>query len=635
MKTRKSQHMKNFAILLFLCLGFQNVILANDKELKTEIKEVTVFLNGAQVFETGTVQLSAGETILKIANRSPYLDEKSLQVKATGAFTILSVNRRPNFLENKIISKNDSLQEALSDERLKLEKLAAEADVLKEKYSVLNNNKNLGGQNNGLTMAQLKQAVDFFEKEMSDIKTREIQNRMNTSATKNRIERLEKTLDESQNQPITPISEIYIKVSAERPTTASFSISYLVGNAGWFPKYDIRVQDITKPLNLSYKAEVWQNTGNDWKNVKLRFSNGEPNRSGIMPELQKWELTYARNTVFDRNAAFVPVGSVSGIVRSSEDGQPLPGVSVLIKGSTIGTTTDINGRYELTIPNNSRQIVFSFVGMAIQERTISGSIMNVTMDPDMSQLNEVIITGYDAEVEESLQGRVAGVQIKNSTVRALPSEAQIITTVIKENQTTVEIEVEKPYSIASNGEKLLVDLKKYDLDATYEYYAIPKIEKDAFLMAKITDWEKYSFLQGEANLYFEETFIGKSILEAGGLQDTLSISLGRDKSIAINREKVDQFSQKKTVGTNINESRGYRITIKNNKSQKINLTVFDQVPVSIVGDVIVSVGELSQGIKEDQTGIITWKFELAPTTQKQIEFQYEVKYPRKERVILD
>ncbi|MCH6235070.1 DUF4139 domain-containing protein [Cognataquiflexum rubidum] len=624
--------MKNFALLLFLCLGFQNVILANDKELKTEIKEVTVFLNGAQVFETGTVQLSAGETVLKIANRSPYLDEKSLQVKATGAFTILSVNRRPNFLENKIISKNDSLLGVLSDERLKLEKLSAEADVLKEKYSVLNNNKNLGGQNNGLTMVQLKQAVDFFEKEMSDIKTREIQNRMNTSATKNRIERLEKTLDESQNQPITPISEIYIKVSAERPTTASFSISYLVGNAGWFPKYDIRVQDITKPLNLSYKAEVWQNTGNDWKNVKLRFSNGEPNRSGIMPELQKWELTYARNTVFDRNAAFVPVGSVSGIVRSSEDGQPLPGASVLVRGTTIGTTTDVNGRYELTIPNYSREIIYSSIGMASQERTISGSIMNVTLDPDFNQLNEVVVIGYSTENKRTLTGAVSTV---GTNVRAQPSEAQVIATVIKENQTTVEIEVEKPYSIASNGEKLLVDLKKYDLDATYEYYAIPKIEKDAFLMAKITDWEKYSFLQGEANLYFEETFIGKSILEAGGLQDTLSISLGRDKSIAISREKVDQFSQKKTVGTNINESRGYRITIKNNKSQKINLTVFDQVPVSIVGDVIVSVGELSQGIKEDQTGIITWKFELAPATQKLIEFQYEVKYPRKERVILD
>jgi hypothetical protein len=422
-------------------------------------------------------------------------------------------------------------------------------------------------------------------------------------------------------------------VNAERPTTASFSISYLVGNAGWFPKYDIRVQDITKPLNLSYKAEVWQNTGNDWKNVKLRFSNGEPNRSGIMPELQKWELTYARNTVFDRNAAFVPVGSVSGIVRSSEDGQPLPGASVLVKGTTIGTTTDINGRYELTIPNNSRQLVFSFIGQVTQERTISSSIMNVTLGPDFNQLSEVVITG--TSIQKGLQGKVAGVPTANSVIRVKPEESQINATVIKENQTTVEIEVEKPYSIASNGEKLLVDLKKYDLDATYEYYAIPKIEKDAFLMAKITDWEKYSFLQGEANLYFEETFIGKSILEAGGLQDTLSISLGRDKSIAINREKVDQFSQKKTVGTNINESRGYRITIKNNKSQKINLTVFDQVPVSIIGDVIVSVGQLFQGTKEEQTGIITWKMELAPATQKLIEFQYEVKYPRKERVILD
>ena len=633
MKIYLSKLMKPIAIILLLILGYQNTVFANEKELKTEIKEVTVFLNGAQIFETGSIQLTAGETVLKIANRSPYLDEKSLQVKAIGAFTVLSVNQRPNFLESKIISKNDSLLDVLTAERLKLEKHAAEADVLREKYSVLNNNKNLGGQNNGLTMVQLKQAVDFFEKEISDIKQREIQNRLNTTATKNKIERLEKTLDESQNQTITPISEIFIKVSAERATTASVSISYLVGNAGWFPKYDIRVQDITKPLTLSYKAEVWQNTGNDWKNVKLRFSNGEPNRSGVMPELQKWELTYARNTVFDRNAAFSPVGSVSGIVRNSEDGMPLPGASVLIKGTTIGTTTDINGKYDLTIPNNSRQIIFSFIGTISQELTITGSIINVTLDSDFNQLSEVVVMGYDAD--NALQGRVAGVAIKNSKVRTKPEEEQIILTVIKENQTTVEIEVEKPYSIASNGEKLLVDLKKYELDAAYEYYSIPKIEKDAFLIAKITDWEKYSFLQGEANLYFEETFIGKSILEAGGLQDTLSISLGRDKSIAINREKVDQFSKKKTIGTNINESRAYRITVKNNKSQKINITVFDQVPVSIMGDVIVTVGELAQGSKEEQTGIIKWKLELAPAVQKLLEFQYEVRYPRKEKIILD
>lgn len=623
-----------FAITFILSwfIGFYSMPFQNEKELKTEIKEVTVFMNGAQVFETGTIKIPAGESILKITNRSPYLDEKSIQVKGTGDFTIVAVNPKSNFLESKIISQNDSLFSILSKERLLLENLNAEAEVLKEKASVLNTNKNLGGQNNGINMTQLKQAADFFEKELMEIKQREISNKQKSAQSKSLIERLEQQLNEFQNKTFTPVSEIYIKVTAERSVDANFSLSYLVENAGWFPKYDIRVDDIQKPLQLTYKAEVWQNTGNDWKNVKLRFSNGEPSRSGVMPELKKWELTYARNTIFDPMASFETVGSVSGVVMDSQDNTPLPGVMVMINGTTIGTTTDVNGRYSITIPNNSNRLIFNFIGMVSQERTITGPTMNIFMEPDVQALSEVVVTGYSAD--GILQGRVPGIMTRQAP-KSKPLESQVIATMIKENQTTIEIEVEKPYSILSNGEKLLVDLKKHDLEAQYEYYAVPKLEKDAFLIAKITDWEKYSFLQGEANLYFEDTFIGKSILEAESFQDTLSISLGRDRGIAINREKIDQFSRKRFVGNNVDEARGYRIIVKNNKSQNINLTLLDQVPISIVNDISVNIRELGKATKNEDTGILTWKLRLAPAEQETVEFQYEVRYPRKERVILD
>lgn len=623
-----------FAITFILSwfIGFYSMPFQNEKELKTEIKEVTVFMNGAQVFETGTIKIPAGESILKITNRSPYLDEKSIQVKGTGDFTIVAVNPKSNFLESKIISQNDSLFSILSKERLLLENLNAEAEVLKEKASVLNTNKNLGGQNNGINMTQLKQAADFFEKELMEIKQREISNKQKSAQSKSLIERLEQQLNEFQNKTFTPVSEIYIKVTAERSVDANFSLSYLVENAGWFPKYDIRVDDIQKPLQLTYKAEVWQNTGNDWKNVKLRFSNGEPSRSGVMPELKKWELTYARNTIFDPMASFETVGSVSGVVMDSQDNTPLPGVMVMINGTTIGTTTDVNGRYSITIPNNSNRLIFNFIGMVSQERTITGPTMNIFMEPDVQALSEVVVTGYSAD--GILQGRVPGIMTRQAP-KSKPLESQVIATMIKENQTTIEIEVEKPYSILSNGEKLLVDLKKHDLEAQYEYYAVPKLEKDAFLIAKITDWEKYSFLQGEANLYFEDTFIGKSILEAESFQDTLSISLGRDRGIAINREKIDQFSRKRFVGNNVDEARGYRIIVKNNKSQIINLTLLDQVPISIVNDISVNIRELGKATKNEDTGILTWKLRLAPAEQETVEFQYEVRYPRKERVILD
>lgn len=214
-------------------------------------------------------------------------------------------------------------------------------------------------------------------------------------------------------------------------------------------------------------------------------------------------------------------------------------------------------------------------------------------------------------------------------------DAAPLMTSFVENQTTVEIEVAEPYSIKTNGERTLVDLKTYDIPAAYRYTAIPKLDKDAFLLAEISDWSQYSLLEGESNLYFEDGFVGRSILNPAALQDTLQISMGRDRSIVMQREKVDQFSKKRTIGSNITENRGYEITIKNNKSQAVTLQVKDQIPVSVNSNITVTPGELSGGVLDPLTGIVTWAITLPPGSQQKLAFQYEVKYPKSERIILD
>ncbi len=63
----------------------------------------------------------------------------------------------------------------------------------------------------------------------------------------------------------------------------------------------MRVKNINSPLELTYKAEVFQNNGVEWKNIKLSFSNGVPNQSGLVPEIQPWVVNYARYTRFDKS----------------------------------------------------------------------------------------------------------------------------------------------------------------------------------------------------------------------------------------------------------------------------------------------------------------------------------------------
>src|SRR6478752_9915975 len=135
-----------------------------EKELKTTLKEVTVFLDGAQLFESGSVSIPAEKTLLRIKGLSPFIDEKSIQAKAEGDFTILSVNHKLNYLD--VIKKDhaiDSLKKINETLDSKVELENARLAVLHEKQSLLDENKKLGGTNAGATIVQLKQAMDFYE----------------------------------------------------------------------------------------------------------------------------------------------------------------------------------------------------------------------------------------------------------------------------------------------------------------------------------------------------------------------------------------------------------------------------------------------------------------------------------------
>lgn len=599
--------------------------------LTSQIKDVTLFLSGAQVFENATGQIPSGESVILLKGLSPYLDEKSIQVKGQGNFIIQAVNKRLDFLSEKEVGEKVKVLESQIEVIQKSQTLSQNRlQVLATKASVLAANKDLGGSQSGPTMAELRAALDFFDAELTKITNEELKIKAEISEGETKMQQLRNQISAMQETQNKSTSEIRIRVKAPAAGTATLQVNYLVANAGWYPKYDVRVKTINDPLQLNYKAEVYQNTGVDWKNVKLRFSNANPNQSGQSPNLDKWELNYARFTTVNKFSVPQTPGTVSGVVLD-EQGRPIPGATVLVKGTTIGTATDREGRYSLTLPSNAQNLVFSFIGFVLQEERIQGrSNVSVNLIPDTQMLSEVVVTGYGSMEKRELTGAMA---VRNG--RSNSMEAAPLMTTFVENQTTVEIEVAEPYSIKTNGERTLVDLKAYDIPATYRYTAIPKLDKDAFLIAEIAEWNQYSLLEGESNLYFEDGFVGRSILNAAALQDTLQVSMGRDRSIVMQREKVDQFSKKRTIGSNITESRGYEITLKNNKSQAVTLVVKDQIPVSVNSSIIVTLGELSKGNLDTQTGIVTWEVTLAPGAQQKLSFQYEVKYPKSERIILD
>jgi chaperonin cofactor prefoldin len=615
--------------LLFSFFLLGSVLQASAQDLKeipltSQIKEVTLFLSGAQIFETATGSLPAGESVLLVKGLSPYLDEKSIQLKGQGNFIIQAVNKRLDFLnEKEVDEKADALEKEIGEIEKRQSGLRNRLQVLATKMSVLSANKSIGSSQAGTSMTALKATLDFFDAEHTKIVNEELQ--INTQIESNKVEigtlrNQQYALKQSDNRST---SEIRIRIKAPNAGQASFQLNYLVANAGWYPKYDLRVKSITEPLQLQYKAEIYQNTGADWKNVKLRLSNANPNQSGQAPSLEQWQLNFV-GLAAPRNfkLPLLP-GSISGQVLNHRD-TPLAGVSVLVKGSTLGTVTDLEGKYSLVLPKNEITLVFSFVGKQIEERQVSNeSILNVTLiDEGTIVMNEAADAVFYKKSLEQLP------------FAAENAQEELLTQLVY-NPTTVAIEVAEPYSIKTNGERTLVDLKTYEIPATYRYTAIPKLDKDAFLLAEISDWSQYNLLEGESNLYFEEGFVGRSILNPAALQDTLQISMGRDRSIVMQREKVDQFSKKRSVGSNITESRAYEISLKNNKSQAVTLQLKDQIPVSVNSNITVTTGELSGGTLDPLTGIVTWEITLPPGGQQKLSLRYEVKYPKSERISLD
>ncbi len=619
----KSSLLSSFLAFIIL---FGQAKAQTETKLKSEIKDVTLFLSGAQIFTEASGRYPAGESVLVVTGLSPFLQENSIQVKGQGNFTIQAVNKRMDYLET-----GGSADEV---EKLKAEidKIESESEidearlsVLSEKEELLSANKKISGSQSNLSVSELEGTLAFYDRSLMAIKKEEIEIKERKSKKDLRIRQLRNQIRTLEVTETESTAQVLVRIKADSPGTATLSLNYLVGNAGWYPKYDVRVNDVSQPLELNYKAEVYQNTGVDWSDVKMKFSNGNPNKNGLAPELDKWELNYARYTTFTPKSTTPFEGIVEGLVVDN-NGEPLPGVSVLVRGSTIGTATNIDGKYSIAVPDGQGSLVFSFVGFTSKEIQIrKRANINIKLEEDTSTLSEIVVTGSSTKSKRSNE-----VQFDMEVPEAAP-----IQTVFRENQTTVEIEVEEPYSISSEGPKTLIDLRQYDIPAEFQYRVIPKLDTDVYLIAQINDWSQYSLLDGESNLYFEDGYVGRSILATSASADSLSISLGRDQSILVSREKNQEFSKKKSIGSNITESREFEITVRNNKSVPISIQVLDQVPVSVNSAITVEITDLSKGDLNEEDGIVTWNLELDPGEQKVLKLGYEVKYPKKEKVVIE
>ena len=347
------------------------------------------------------------------------------------------------------------------------------------------------------------------------------------------------------------------------------TITYVISNAGWSPAYDVIAADVHTPLNFYYKANIYQNSGVAWNNVHLILSTGDPAESMVLPELSRWYLGFYT---------------------------PRP---------TVLTAREIKN----TAKTQTQDLVAQAPGIYQQKR---GGAMNA--DGWRSDGNLYIIDGVKAY-------GARGVDMAQGVTTSMNQH-----TVVDNSGVGTTFDIDLPYTIPSDGQPHLVSAKKYSIPATYQYIAIPKIDKDAFLQAQITNWEDLNLLTGITNITYEGTYIGQGVIDPSNVKDTMRISMGRDKKVIVKRERNKTLTSVKTIGTNIREVFEYTITVRNTRREAISILVEDQQPVSADNNITIEDRDTGDSEYDEASGLMKWSLRLAPNEVKKLTFGYTVKY---------
>lgn len=538
----KFQNMKriNLTLIVFL-MALSATFAQEEQRVDSKITDVTVFLNKAQVTRAVKSRVNGGKSTLVLSGITSSLDQQSIQVSGKGKVVIEGISHRQNFLSEfnmptKLRSLKDSVE--LLQRQIALEQ--SQKEILNKEEQMLVSNQKIGGTQSNLTVVELKAMADFYRTRLTDIVTTRMKQDEKIKKLNERLVKTQQQYHEQNELYSRNTSEIVVALSAEAASPVELEVKYVVANAGWQPVYDLRATDTKGPIQLNYKANVFQSTGEEWNNVKLTLSTANPNEGGLKPELYTWALDFYHPIVY-RN-------------------------------------------YE-----NSR---------SASKKTMGGAPASVEMDrEEAAPLQAAMLTSadYTSTIQTSLN---------------------------------TEFSISLPYTVSSANKPTLVDIRNHEMKAEYIYSVAPKLDKDAFLIAKAIGWEEFSLLPGEANIFFEGTFVSTTFIDPNNIKDTLSVSLGRDKRVVVKREKLKDFSSKKAIGGNQKDSYAFEISVRNTKAEPIKIVVEDQVPVSSNSQIEVTTSDLGGGKYNKTTGKLSWELSLQPNETKKMQFKYEVKYPK-------
>lgn len=523
------------SFLTLTSLSFKAQNLANYISQSSEIKNITIHNLGAHIERKGNASIKLGSNHLIITNLSPSLINESIQfVMNSKNIIINSVSKKMNFLTKESMGNKeldflkDSLSNIKEQKRIKEVNLA----VFIEEKDLFNENKSVLKTTREFIVDDLMDLSEYFKKSISRIQS-------DISYTKKEIDSLS-LIEEKIKHQINSIikntrnqsANIMVQLTCTKSGNYDYELSYNSNKAGWAPSYEIRSKGINSPIDLTYKAKIFQNTNEIWDNVQLSLSTGKLNKSNKAPSFQTQYIN-TFNTNFKRAKTMVKY-SANAIMDSEDE---------------------------------------------IQESISSSEFTNVDY-----------------------------------------SGTQII------------YNIALPYSIPSQTEPIFIEIQKFSMEAKYDYYCYPKLDKDVFLMCHFESLGNKNLLPGNGQVYFEGKSVGKTFLDPYSTKKINDLSLSRDVSIICERTLEKKFSSETKVGDNIKFEKTYKLSLKNNKDRLVSIILVDQIPKSTKKSIDIQLLESSEAIFDKKNGKLKWNIQLSPNEVVEKKFTFTVKHPSESKV---
>ena len=613
-------------IILFLTLhtGFVNQAAYHSQPADSTInatppiEEVTVYMQGAQLTHRTTVDIPEGSHYIVLTGLNSEVDSRrttvGFDVGENESVEVLSVNHRTQQINNT--------QNREEIDRLLSEKTAIESHIrqLQIDLDVNSYEQNMLRQNLQPENSDAESLRRLLELHRERTRLIEFENGSLTDSLqvlRTRINNINQKLRRPEFQPKVTVGELIVRVQTNRAISAVTQISYPINAAGWTPEYDLHVDAAGEPIRGKLSASLYNNSRQSWNSVDLTLSTQIPQAGIDIPEISPWFLDYISRgyMVREEGRALKSSTQISGTVTDAQSGEPIAGATVNVQNMQAGTTTDRSGRYSFIAPEGSRALTVTYVGYRPASEPITGTVVNFRLRQEMVALDELVVSSY------------------NKSDEMLRSEAPISTRT--EQMVSREFRIRNQQTIPSNGDLQRISIEENSVASDLSYLSIPKINSDAILKADIDEWESLFPLPGVAMLHLEGTYVGQTYIDPSTVSDTLQVSFGEDDAIVVSRTKQSDESDKSFFRNRVTRSVSHEISIRNTKTSSIDLEIMDQIPISMRDEIEVSVLELSDGVLDEESGIVTWSLEIPAGETRSLTISYEVKHPSGRSVYID